>query len=41
MAGAERYWVLAHAASLLSQSFDRSLTEAGWVDRLRLSPTGG
>lgn len=31
----------AHAASLLIASFDRSLTEAEWVDRLCLSPTSG
>lgn len=31
----------AHASSLLMATFDRSLTEAGWVDRLCLSPTGG
>lgn len=31
----------AHASSLLMATFDRSLTEAGWVDRLCLSPMCG
>lgn len=30
-----------HASSLFMATFDRSLTEAEWVDRLCLSPTGG